>query len=232
MAEVDEDPSFEGVEVSVESTCTVEDGTKTSTYQSEIFTLVVGSKPAVFTAHHEVLIKSPFFRAACDGSWREAALRSIVLKDDDPGLITLMLDYLYAEEYEPRIVTEDKRESLSHRSDDEEIRVTELSLQARLYCVAEKYRLQGLKLLAIRKMGLLVPIPLESLIEIAEEAYGKLPASGYKFRNFVRNQASKLGIAHAAKDPWLLEKIRNGGTLAEDLFRALVRLHEGKPSRS
>ena len=193
---------------------------------------MVGPQKRVFSAHQAVLSKSPFFRAACGGSFREATSRCLVLEEDDPLLFRHMLDALYCGEYHPKIKDLDPESDHSKRPEDETLRTAECSTQARLYCLAEKYDMRDMKEQAIEKLELLAPIPLQSLLNIAEEVYANVPPSDKGFRQFFEQQAYDLVVGDMATEPWLLEKVRGGGMLAEDIFRALKRMYDDRKSGS
>lgn len=79
-----------------------------SNFQSPVIQVVVGDAAETartFLAHKGILCKSPFFSCALNGSFREARENTVMLPEDDPKIFSSVLEYLYAEEYSPRIVT-------------------------------------------------------------------------------------------------------------------------------
>ena len=65
-----------------------------SQYQSDIFKIRVGPKKEVFTAHREVLSKSPKLDKQCNGGFEEAKKKRLDL-DHDPKIFALLLEFLY-----------------------------------------------------------------------------------------------------------------------------------------
>ncbi|KAF5989217.1 amino acid transport gap1 [Fusarium coicis] len=52
---------------------------------------------------HKAIIcpRSSFFKAACDGKFKEAQTGKVDLRDDDPLAVSMMIEYLYCDTYEP-----------------------------------------------------------------------------------------------------------------------------------
>jgi len=136
-----------------------------STLTSSIITLVVGREQRLFAAHEDVLCLSPFFQAACRGQFMEAANKRITLPDEEPEIFSSVLEYLYKGDYFPRLVHNKRRNSweietgsggtgsvestVYHHGVD-----GELLKDTVIYCTAEKYGLEELKRVALRKQGL------------------------------------------------------------------------------
>lgn len=66
---------------------------------SPIATLHVGKERVQFHAHEDTLSKLQFFRAALQGSFREAAEKAITMPDDDPSKIAALIEFLYMGNY-------------------------------------------------------------------------------------------------------------------------------------
>jgi hypothetical protein len=136
-----------------------------STLTSSIITLVVGRDQRLFAAHEDVLCISPFFQAACRGQFMEAASKRISLPDEEPEIFSSVLEYLYKGDYYPRLVHNKRRnaweiETGSGGTGSVESTVYhhgvdgELLKDTVIYCTAEKYGLEELKRVALRKQGL------------------------------------------------------------------------------
>lgn len=197
-----------------------------------MFTLVVGPQKKVYTVHQAILSKSPFFRAASKGYFREATTKNFVLSEDDAELVHHMITYLYSGSYGGKIRGSGAKATVDDKPLVGPQRTIECRGHARLYALAEKYALPGLKKLAIKKLRFLAPIPLESLLEIAEEVYPSLPPSEKNLREFVREQLFNLPVGDTDWDvsklldqAWLLDRMERGGTLAVDIFMALQALY-------
>ena len=198
-----------------------------SVYESSIFKIIVGTQRKIFWAHQDALSKSPFFKSACEGSFRESTSREIVLKDDDPLLFHHVLDFLYTSAWSPEILWgSDGTISLKGRSNDKDVRTIECGRQAQLYCMADFYRLDEMMSQAVEKLKLLAPISMENLLAIASTTYERLPSSNEAFREFVRTEAYKLRISRFTPTEWFMDHVEEGGLLTQDLFMALQRTCE------
>jgi hypothetical protein len=145
-----------------------------STLTSSIITLVVGRDQRLFAAHEDVLCISPFFQAACRGQFLEAQNKKIYLPDEEPEIFSSVLEYLYKGDYFPRLIHNKRRNSweleagsggagsvestVYHHGVD-----GELLKDTVIYCTAEKYGLDELKRVALRKQGLRKSSPLRHL---------------------------------------------------------------------
>lgn len=136
-----------------------------STLTSSIITLVVGREQRLFAAHEDVLCLSPFFQAACRGQFLESQNKRISLPDEEPEIFSSVLEYLYKGDYYPALVHNKRKNAweletgvggagnvestVYHHGVD-----GELLKDTVIYCTAEKYGLDELKRLALRKQGL------------------------------------------------------------------------------
>jgi hypothetical protein len=136
-----------------------------STLTSSIITLVVGREQRLFAAHEDVLCLSPFFQAACRGQFLESQNKKIYLTDEEPEIFSSVLEYLYKGDYYPRLVHNKRKNgweletaeggagsvesTIFHHGVD-----GELLKDTVIYCTAEKYGLDELKRVALRKQGL------------------------------------------------------------------------------
>ncbi|ENH68019.1 hypothetical protein FOC1_g10002266 [Fusarium oxysporum f. sp. cubense race 1] len=144
---------------------------------------------------HKAIIcpRSHFFKAACDGEFKEAQTGTICLPDDDPVVVRMMIEYLYHDTYAPPAGAESDRsrqergsststnsvsvQSPSQASPNQSsstprpspapsptpphpprpsapqrpIPPANLHLHAKVYALGEKYGIQPLKALALRK---------------------------------------------------------------------------------
>ncbi|KAH7308609.1 hypothetical protein B0I35DRAFT_464184 [Stachybotrys elegans] len=104
---------------------------------------------------HRAIIcpRSTFFAAACNGAFKESNTGVICLEEDDPQTVELMLYYLYHLDYPkqketpPPVTPSAKSTQLIPACS----KSTGLTLHAKIYAIAEKYDIQGLKTLALRK---------------------------------------------------------------------------------
>lgn len=165
-----------------------------STLTSPIITITVGREGRLFAAHEDVLCLSPFFAAACRGKFLEAESKRINLPDEEPEIFSCVLEYLYKGDYYPRLL-HDKRRSTweledAVKSPNPESGGGRGSVEATtyissvgehllrdtvIYCAAEKYGLEELKRLSLRKQGLQSGIEVATILRSARYAYDNTP---------------------------------------------------------
>lgn len=77
---------------------------------SAIVTIVVGKDQRLFAAHEDVLSRSPWFADACRGQFFESpGQRRVYLPDDEPEVVSAVLEFLYKGDYYPRLLHDRKR---------------------------------------------------------------------------------------------------------------------------
>lgn len=166
---------------------------------SPIVTIVVGHDARLFAAHEDVLSASPFFSAIMRGQFLESHSKRVTLPDEVPEIFSSVLEYLYKGDYYPRLL-HNKRQD---RWELEDVSPTSPAAGARgqvestvyspvdgqmllkdtlLYCTAEKYGLDELKRLALRKQGLQNGIQCATILASARFAYANTPDSDSKLR--------------------------------------------------
>jgi hypothetical protein len=133
---------------------------------SVIVTLVVGAEQRLFAAHEEVLCSSPFFLNALRNGYVDVSTKRIALPDEEPEIFSSVLEYMYKGDYFPRLVHSKRRNSWELEPATDEDRGTvestvfhrgvdgDLLKDTVIYCAAEKYGLEELKKIALRKQGL------------------------------------------------------------------------------
>lgn len=139
---------------------------------SPIVTLVVGYDQRIFAAHEDVLSRSPYFANVLMAPYnQDTNTRRISLPDESPETFSSVLEYLYKGDYYPRLVHNKRRNSWEMESttqggsDSNESMVYHQGAEGHLlkdtviYCAADKYGLDELKRLALRKQGLRGFIP-------------------------------------------------------------------------
>ena len=140
---------------------------------SAVVTLVVGTEQRLFAAHEDVLCLSPFFFNALQSGHMDPSAKRIALADEEPQIFSSVLEFLYRGDYYPRLVHNKHRNSweLEHTTDRDMGTVEstvyhrgvdgDLLKDTAIYCAADRYGLEELKKLALRKQGLreLPPCP-------------------------------------------------------------------------
>lgn len=127
-------------------------------------TLVVGPDQRLFAAHEDILCSSPFFNNILRNIHMDFAVKKIALPNEEPEIFSSVLEYLYKGDYVPRLTHNQRRDSYElepanvdraaestvyHRAID-----GDLLKDTVIYCAAQKYGLEELKKLALRKQGL------------------------------------------------------------------------------
>jgi hypothetical protein len=135
-----------------------------SSLTASIITLVVGREQRLFAAHEDVLCHSPFFQAACRGQFLEATNKRVSLPDEEPEIFSSVLEYLYKGDYYPRLMHNKRKNTWELETGDggQSVESTvyhhgidgELLKDTVIYCTAEKYGLEELKRVALKKQGL------------------------------------------------------------------------------
>lgn len=211
------------------------------TLNSPIVTLTVGREGRLFAAHEEVLCQSPFFEHACQDQYLGAQGKRISLPDEEPEVFSAVLEYLYKGDYYPRLLHNKHRNSWeledAVRSPDpsENNRGGRGPVEATMYvasvgqyllrdtvvyCAAERFRLEELKRLALRKQGLQSGIDVGTILRSAQYAYDNTPDSDSRLRAHYlaliircRKTFKRSGTMQA--------EMERGGKLFFDLFVAM-----------
>jgi hypothetical protein len=139
---------------------------------SAIVTVVVGADQRLFAAHEDVLSHSPFFADVLRSQFFESAHRRIELVSEEPEIFSCILEYLYKGDYYPTLVHDKSRQtwmlegagSPNPNKGDRPVAVEPtffhtgvndvLLRDTAVYCAADRYGLEELKKLALRKQGL------------------------------------------------------------------------------
>lgn len=170
---------------------------------SAIITIVVGKDQRLFAAHEDVLCHSPFFAAACRGQFFEANARRIELPDEEAEIFSCVLEYLYKGDYYPRLLQDKKRNTWMLEGAVENLDPFNQQAGGRgsveptifhagvgdvilrdtaIYCAAEKYGLEELKRLSLRKQGLQSGIDVATILRSARYAYDNTPDTDSRLR--------------------------------------------------
>jgi len=213
----------------------------TGTLTSPIVTFTVGKEGRLFAAHEDVLAASPFFAAACRGQFRsEAQSKRIDLPDEEPEIFSCVLEYLYKGDYYPRLIHNKRRnswelEDAAVRSPNPENTGGRGSVEATsyissvgehllkdtvIYCAAEKYGLEELKRLALRKQGLQSGIEVATILRSARYAYDNTPDSDSRLRAHYLALIIRCRKTFKRSGTMQME-MEGGGKLFFDLFVAL-----------
>ncbi|PSS08577.1 hypothetical protein M430DRAFT_186980 [Amorphotheca resinae ATCC 22711] len=202
------------------------------TLTSSIITLVVGREQRLFAAHEDVLCISPFFQAACRGQFMEAQNKRIYLPDEEPEIFSSVLEYLYKGDYYPRLVHNKRKNAWEFETSDGaagNVESTvyhhgvdgELLKDTVIYCTAEKYGLDELKRVALRKQGLQSGIQCSTILSSARYAYANTPETDSKLRAHYLALIIRSRGTFKRSGTMQLEMLAGGSQLFFDLFVAL-----------
>jgi len=185
---------------------------------SAIITIVVGPDQRLFAAHEDVLSHSPFFASALKGQFFEPNAKRIDLPDEDPEVLSCILEYLYKGDYSPRLLHDKRRNAWmlegsggqsplvdtdhgapsprSYKSNTSRAAVggppdptvylasigETILRDTAVYCAAERYGLDELKRLALRKQGLTSGVEVGTVLRSARYAYAYTPDTDSRLR--------------------------------------------------
>ncbi|KAI9043650.1 uncharacterized protein KD926_003000 [Aspergillus affinis] len=162
---------------------------------SPIVSLIVGPDQRLFVAHEDVLCRSPFFAAMLRDQFVENAMdMAIALPEEEPEILSCVLEFLYKGDYFPRLFRNKDTNTWDlenahldgYGSSEATIFLSGLPglvlRDTAVYCAAEKYGLEGLKRLALRKQGHQSGIPIDVILRSARYAYDNTPDSEYRLR--------------------------------------------------
>jgi hypothetical protein len=224
---------------------------------SAIITVVVGPDQRLFAAHEDVLSHSPLFAAAIRDQFFEANSRRIFLPDEEPEIFSCILEYLYKGDYYPRLVHDKRRQTWmlegavsspdpANKNNDNRVQAVEPTFyhagvgdiilrDTAVYCAADRYGLEELKRLSLRKQGLQSGIEVGVILRSARYAYENTPDTDSRLR------AHYLALIIRSRKTFkrsgtMQMEMEVGGKLFFDLFVAmcnhmddLENLHKGTP---
>ncbi|KAE8396643.1 hypothetical protein ETB97_006509 [Aspergillus alliaceus] len=199
-----------------------------------VITLGVGPDRRLFAAHKDILCVSPFFATAyAQANPSDSPNRRINLPDEQPEIISCILEYLYKGDYYPRLVHNKQCNSweLEETGTDKDGQSNgatlfhhaagaEILRDTAVYCAAEKYGLDLLKRLALRKQGLHSGIQCSTILTSARYAYSNTPDNESKLR------AHYLALIIRSRSTFkrsgtMQMEMEEGGKLFFDLFVAM-----------
>ncbi|PKY08512.1 hypothetical protein P168DRAFT_17815 [Aspergillus campestris IBT 28561] len=170
---------------------------------SPIVTLVVSPEERLFVAHEDILSRAPFFGALLKDQFaKDNTNKVVILPEEEPEILSCILEFLYKGDYFPRLLrnkTQDGWELENAQQDptvppgygsrgSSEATITlsatkEVVLRdTAVYCAAERYGMEDLKRLALRKQGLQTGLPVGVILQSARYAYDNTPDTEYQLR--------------------------------------------------
>jgi hypothetical protein len=206
---------------------------------SAIVTVSVGGEQRLFAAHEDVLSHSPFFADMLRSQFFESTNRRIDLPTEEPEIFSCILEYLYKGDYYPRLVHDKRRSnwmlegavtSPDPNKGDRAVAVEPtffhngvgdvILRDTAVYCAADRYGLEELKKLSLRKQGLQSGIEVGTILRSARYAYDNTPNSDSSLR------AHYLALIIRSRKTFkrsgtMQMEMEMGGKIFFDLFVAL-----------
>lgn len=225
----------DGSAVPVEQPLPLPDRTRT-------VTLLVGPRHRKFSAHEHILSRSPFFASACAGVFVGSS-RRIALVDEEPEVLSLVLEYLYKGDYSPRLL-HDKHRGVAVLEDVDRLSLgrnepaytpgtifssvmgDSIFRDAAVYCSADRYGLEDLKTLALRKLRLVTGVDAATMLRSARFAYDHIPEVDAPLKAFFLSTFIRHRKAFAESKAMRIE-MEAGGRFFFDLFVAMARHADG-----
>ncbi|KAI1425094.1 hypothetical protein F5Y12DRAFT_714562 [Xylaria sp. FL1777] len=198
-----------------------------------IVTLVIGRDQRIFAAHEDVLCASPWFQQALLNQYTDPQRgKRVHLPDDEPEIFSSVLEYLYKGDYYPRLIHNKRRNSWEIEQPDEERGSSESTVYHHaidgdilkdtvIYCTADRYGLEELKRVALRKQGLQSGIQCSTILASARYAYTNTPDTDSKLRAHYLALIIRSRSTFKRSGTMQLEMYNGGTQLFFDLFVAL-----------
>jgi len=229
---------------SLEADQSLLDGSTSPALTSAIITIVVGQEHRLFAAHEDVLSFSPFFALACkDQFFVGSNDRRLFLPDEEPEVFSCILEYLYKGDYSPRLVHDKRGDAwmlenqvkttpkIGGRGAQPVSTATTATIfhsgvgdvilrDTAVYCAADRYGLDELKRLALKKQGLQCGIEVSTILRSARYAYDNTPDTDSRLR------AHYLALIIRSRKTFkrsgtMQMEMEMGGKLFFDLFVAM-----------
>ena len=203
---------------------------------SSIVTIVVGREQRLFAAHEDILTQSPILATVLKDQIPGPEGKQVDLLDEEPEIFSCILEYLYKGDYYPRLLN-DKRRNAWELEDAKESEKNggrgtghstiylsgvggDILRDTAVYCVAEKFGLEDLKRLALRKQGMHVGIQVDVILRSARYAYDHTPDTESRLR------AHYLALIIRSRKTFkrsgtMQMEMETGGKLFFDLFVAM-----------
>lgn len=206
-----------------------------SQLNSPIITMVVGRDQRLFAAHEDVLCRSPYFASCLKGQFLDSNAKKVELSDEEPEILSCVLEFLYKGDYYPRLMHDKRRNTWDLENALESktggrgncestIYIPEAGgdvlRDTVVYCAADRYGLEDLKKLCLRKQGLQSGIQVDVILRSARYAYEHTPDTESRLR------AHYLALIIRSRKTFkrsgtMQMEMEKGGKLFFDLFVAM-----------
>ncbi|KAI9931666.1 hypothetical protein MW887_010243 [Aspergillus wentii] len=195
----------------------------------------VGSQKRLFAARWNMIRGAPLLATYCreQSSGSGTRPKPINMPDEQPEIFSCVLEYLYTGDYYPRLVHDKSHENLwlEDSSMSKDVQSNEATIyhqgaeaiilkDTAVYCAAEKYGIENLKRLSLRKQGLHCGIQCSTILTSARYAYANTPDTESKLR------AHYLALIIRSRSTFkrsgtMQMEMEQGGKLFFDLFVAM-----------
>ncbi|KAL8632306.1 hypothetical protein Q9189_001978 [Teloschistes chrysophthalmus] len=180
-------------------------------FDSQIFTITVGSEGKTLTAHAAYLSQSPVLERMCNSRFRESETLTINLPEDEVEIIQATIQYFYTGDFWVfgSTATLETTEGIGKDAAVKATGCEKLAAAenlATMYITADKYQIQDLKSLVVKKLAAVV----DTNIPDSDEAYRSFFKSSFGTIASIEPNSKELRQ--------LIEVcIYNGGILAQDI---------------
>lgn len=157
------------------------------------------------------------------GAFKESRLKHVDLPEDDEDTFAKLLDYLYSGDYAPRLQQATNGTYVAHQYYDTTGQL--MKSWAKVYIMADKYDIQGLKAKTASKMQLLEKTPATIFFDISQKVYDHVPDSDSVWRaNFRAKAREYLMELQPSKVPVIIEKLLSCDPMMVDLFQTQCQI--------
>lgn len=191
---------------------------------SPIIILRIGPDKTEFRAYEEILCNLPFFRAALQGSFKEASEKAITMPEDEPETIAALIEFLYTGSYTYAFTQPATDKAVAVPSSD----VAQGSFHVAVYAVASKYDCEKLVEGAVRNFTYVMK-ELKGLdvIELWKAAYSKGLCLGQfegdaEMKGFMKGLAKLVGEVFGEHRVEMEGMVADYPALASDLLRLVT----------
>ncbi|KAL8712550.1 MAG: hypothetical protein Q9225_006919 [Loekoesia sp. 1 TL-2023] len=166
-----------------------------------------------YAVHEDILKHSTVLGRMCDGHFKEAHERHIVLPEDDPTDVGILVEYLYTRDF---WVNGNPQANVSKQESAIKL--------AHVYLLADKYNLDGMKVVTTKKIAGYTNIAaVDDWLAVAEIIYAATPESDYVYPKFLRSLVGYFMDSERSKGKGCMDALQKGivkgERLAVDIYR-------------
>ena len=192
---------------------------------SPIFTIVANDREdEPLKAHLAMLERSPVLKAMCKSPFQESQDLHIKLPEDGFHETACLIQFLYTGDFDEGHFPYSRDDFLSRPDSDWVFEICQFA--ARVYVLADKYQIEGLKLATTDKiMSCTKSSDSRALFQAGRIIYEKTSTSDQIFRKQFKDQIGyvfeeKMDVGSAGLAAVITEMLMAGGNMALDIFEA------------